>query len=198
VGTGGLAAGQVVDLASEGADVGLATLEYIHIHKTARLLEAAAVCGAIVGGACEEDIESIRRYARYVGLLFQVVDDVLDVTQTSEQLGKTAGKDLATDKTTYAVGEPIEVTWDDGPANRWDWIGVYEADAANPAKDDYLLWGYTGGHEAGALPPTVFGAMTMGPDSQGKPWPLPPGDYRIHYLLADQYDSAGYVDVTVE
>ncbi|KAK1693945.1 hypothetical protein QYE76_010642 [Lolium multiflorum] len=101
VGTGGLAAGQVVDLASEGADVGLATLEYIHIHKTARLLEAAAVCGAIVGGACEEDIESIRRYARYVGLLFQVVDDVLDVTQTSEQLGKTAGKDLATDKTTY-------------------------------------------------------------------------------------------------
>ena len=105
---------------------------------------------------------------------------------------------LATDKTTYAVGEPIEVTWDDGPANRWDWIGVYEADAANPAKDDYLLWGYTGGHEAGALPPTVFGAMTMGPDSQGKPWPLPPGDYRIHYLLADQYDSAGYVEVTVE
>ena len=105
---------------------------------------------------------------------------------------------LATDKTTYAVGEPIEVTWDDGPANRWDWIGVYEADAADPAKDDYLLWGYTGGHEAGALPPTVFGAMTMGPDSQGKPWPLPPGDYRIHYLLADQYDSAGYVEVTVE
>ena len=104
---------------------------------------------------------------------------------------------LATDKTTYAVGEPIEVTWDDGPANRWDWIGVYEADAADPAKDDYLLWGYTGGHEAGALPPTVFGAMTMGPDSQGKPWPLPPGDYRIHYLLADQYDSAGYVEVTV-
>ncbi|KAM0823348.1 hypothetical protein ACQ4PT_070926 [Festuca glaucescens] len=101
VGTGGLAAGQVVDLASEGADVGLATLEYIHIHKTARLLEAAAVCGAIVGGATEEDIESIRRYARYVGLLFQVVDDVLDVTQTSEQLGKTAGKDLATDKATY-------------------------------------------------------------------------------------------------
>ena len=105
---------------------------------------------------------------------------------------------LTTDRTTYAVGEPIEVTWDDGPANRWDWIGVYEADAANPAKDDYLLWGYTGGHEAGALPPTVFGAMTMGPDSQGKPWPLPPGDYRIHYLLADQYDSAGYVEVTVE
>jgi geranylgeranyl diphosphate synthase type II len=101
VGAGGLAAGQVVDIASEGADVGLATLEYIHVHKTARLLEAAAVCGAIVGGGAEEEIEGIRRYARYVGLLFQVVDDVLDVTRTSEQLGKTAGKDLATDKATY-------------------------------------------------------------------------------------------------
>lgn len=105
---------------------------------------------------------------------------------------------LSTDRATYAAGEPIEVTWDDGPANRWDWIGVYRADASDPRRDDYLLWGYTGGHDAGALPPTVFGAMTMGPDSQGRPWPLPPGAYRIHYLLADQYDSAGYVTVTVE
>jgi hypothetical protein len=105
---------------------------------------------------------------------------------------------LSTDRATYGVGEPIEVTWDDGPANRWDWIGVYEASAADPKQDDYLLWGYTGGHDAGALPPTVFGAMTMGPDSQGRPWPLPPGDYQIHYLLADQYNSAGFVEVTVE
>lgn len=86
-------AGQVVDLASEGAEVGLATLEYIHVHKTARLLEAAAVCGAIVSGG-DEEIEGIRWYARYVGLLFQVVDDVLDVTRTSEQLGKTPGRTL--------------------------------------------------------------------------------------------------------
>ncbi|XP_044954060.1 geranylgeranyl pyrophosphate synthase 7, chloroplastic-like [Hordeum vulgare subsp. vulgare] len=101
VGTGGLAAGQVVDLASEGADVGLATLEYIHVHKTARLLEAAAVCGAVVAGGADEEVEGVRRYARHVGLLFQVVDDVLDVTRTSEQLGKTAGKDVAADKATY-------------------------------------------------------------------------------------------------
>ncbi len=105
---------------------------------------------------------------------------------------------LSTDQATYAVGEPIEVTWDDGPANRWDWIGVYEAGAADPKQDDYLIWGYTGGHDAGALPPAVFGTMTMGPDSQGRPWPLPPGDYRIHYLLADQYNSAGFIEVTVE
>ncbi|GAA1478857.1 hypothetical protein GCM10009623_33030 [Nocardioides aestuarii] len=108
------------------------------------------------------------------------------------------GVSLTTDRTTYAVGEPIEVTWDGGPANRWDWIGVYERGAADPQRDDYLLWGYTGDHDAGALPPTVFGDMTLGPESQGRPWPLPPGDYRIHYLLSDQYSSAGSVDVTVE
>lgn len=105
---------------------------------------------------------------------------------------------LTTDKDVYAAGEPIELTWDDGPANRWDWIGVFEADAPDPKQDDYLLWGYTGGHEAGALPPTVYGSMTLGPDSQGSPWPLPPGDYVIHYLLADQYNSAGSIEVSVE
>lgn len=105
---------------------------------------------------------------------------------------------LQTDKETYDVGEPIELVWDDGPANRWDWIGVYQADASNPKQDDYLLWGYTGDHEAGALPPTVFGAMTIGPESQGKPWPLPPGDYHIHYLLADEYNSAAFTEVTVK
>ncbi|KAL6619973.1 hypothetical protein ACP70R_032063 [Stipagrostis hirtigluma subsp. patula] len=101
VGAEGLAGGQVADIAGEGAAVDLATLEYIHVHKTARLLEAAAVCGAIVGGGTDEEVESIRRYAWCVGLLFQVVDDVLDVTRTSEQLGKTAGKDVASDKATY-------------------------------------------------------------------------------------------------
>ncbi|MEX2274029.1 MAG: endonuclease/exonuclease/phosphatase family protein [Actinomycetota bacterium] len=102
-----------------------------------------------------------------------------------------AGKD------TYEVGEPIDISWDDGPANRWDWIGVYRASASDPKEDDYLLWGYVGGHESGALPPQVFGGMTLSGQSQGRPWPLPPGAYRIHYLLTDQYRSAGYADVSV-
>ncbi|MCJ7831938.1 MAG: endonuclease/exonuclease/phosphatase family protein, partial [Actinobacteria bacterium] len=105
---------------------------------------------------------------------------------------------MQTDKPTYQVGEPIVVTWDDGPANRWDWIGVYRKSAPDPTQDDYLLWGYTGGHESGALPPQVFGEMTLGEKSQGSPWPLPAGKYRIHYLLTDKYKSAGYVDVTVK
>jgi hypothetical protein len=104
---------------------------------------------------------------------------------------------MATGKDTYAVGEPIDVTWDNGPANRWDWIGVYKASASDPLVDNYLLWGYVGGHESGALPPQVFGGMTLDENSQGKPWPLPAGKYRIHYLLTDKYKSAGYVDVKV-
>ncbi|KAF0920812.1 hypothetical protein E2562_037285 [Oryza meyeriana var. granulata] len=100
-GTGGVAAGQVADKANEGLPVSLAMLEYIHVHKTARLLEAAAVSGAIIGGGDDAEIESVRRYARCIGLLFQVVDDVLDMTSTSEQLGKTAGKDVEADKATY-------------------------------------------------------------------------------------------------
>ncbi|KAG9449544.1 hypothetical protein H6P81_009509 [Aristolochia fimbriata] len=101
VGSEGLVAGQIVDIASEGVDVDAAVLEYIHVHKTSKLLEAAVVCGAIVGGGGTEEVERVRKYARCVGLLFQVVDDILDVTRSTEELGKTAGKDLVSDKATY-------------------------------------------------------------------------------------------------
>ncbi|KAJ6402454.1 hypothetical protein OIU84_014532 [Salix udensis] len=84
VGAKGLVAGQIVDIDSE-----------------AKLLEAAAVCGGIMGGADATSVERLRKYARSIGLLFQVVDDILDVTKSSEELGKTAGKDLASDKATY-------------------------------------------------------------------------------------------------
>ncbi|KAK9865181.1 hypothetical protein WJX84_001481 [Apatococcus fuscideae] len=103
VGAEGLVGGQIVDLKSEGLGrgVGLETLQYIHEHKTAALLEASVVSGAIMGGANSQQIEDLRKYSRSIGLAFQVVDDILDCTSTSEVLGKTAGKDLATDKTTY-------------------------------------------------------------------------------------------------
>ncbi|KAF6143954.1 hypothetical protein GIB67_017562 [Kingdonia uniflora] len=101
VGSDGLVGGQIVDLTSEGKHVDLNALEYIHVHKTSKLLEAAVVCGVIMGGGRVVDIERVRKYARCVGLLFQVVDDILDITKSSEELGKTAGKDLVSDKATY-------------------------------------------------------------------------------------------------
>lgn len=102
-GVEGIVAGQVVDLESTGLEelVSLQRLEFIHVHKTAMLLEAAVVLGAIMGGGVEDEIERLRRYARCIGLLFQVVDDILDLTKSTEELGKTAGKDLASDKMTY-------------------------------------------------------------------------------------------------
>ncbi len=104
VGSEGLVAGQVVDIQMEGAGgagAGLTTLQFIHAHKTGALLEAAVVCGAVLGGADEAAVARLGRYAQAIGLAFQVVDDILDVTATSEQLGKTAGKDLAVNKATY-------------------------------------------------------------------------------------------------
>jgi endonuclease/exonuclease/phosphatase family metal-dependent hydrolase len=105
--------------------------------------------------------------------------------------------ELSIDRRTYEPGEPIEVEWTDGPANRWDWLGVYEASEANPKTDSYLIWAYTGLHASGTTPPSTSGGVTMGPETQGRPWPLPPGDYVLHYLLADQYDSAGRTRFTV-
>ncbi|XP_010489832.1 PREDICTED: geranylgeranyl pyrophosphate synthase 11, chloroplastic-like [Camelina sativa] len=104
IGTTGLVAGQMMDLASERMNpdsVRLEHLEFIHLHKTAALLEAAAVLGVIMGGGTEEEIEKLRKYARSIGLLFQVVDDILDVTKSTEELGKTAGKDVMAGKLTY-------------------------------------------------------------------------------------------------
>jgi len=102
VGAAGLVGGQVVDLDSEGrSDVSLEALNFIHNHKTAALLEASVVSGALLAGASEADLERLSRYAQNIGLAFQIVDDVLDITATQEELGKTAGKDLQAQKATY-------------------------------------------------------------------------------------------------
>jgi geranylgeranyl diphosphate synthase, type II len=102
LGAAGLVGGQVVDLESEGKlDTSLETLNFIHNHKTAALLEACVVCGGILSGVSAEDLQKLTRYAQNIGLAFQIVDDILDITATGEQLGKTAGKDLKAQKVTY-------------------------------------------------------------------------------------------------
>jgi geranylgeranyl diphosphate synthase type II len=97
----GMIGGQVVDLEAEHQKPDAATLEYIHRSKTAALITASVVSGGIYAGADDADVEQLRIFGKSIGLAFQIVDDILDVTQTSEQLGKTAGKDTAAEKATY-------------------------------------------------------------------------------------------------
>nr|WP_238718148.1 farnesyl diphosphate synthase [Petrachloros mirabilis] len=98
----GLVGGQVVDLESEGADnITLKTLNFIHAHKTGALLEASVLSGAELAGADTSVLQRLSTYAGNIGLAFQIIDDVLDVTATYEELGKTAGKDIQSQKATY-------------------------------------------------------------------------------------------------
>src|SRR5262245_4455802 len=100
-GTAGLIGGQVEDLESEGKAIAPPVLERLHRAKTGALLKACVQGGAILGGASETDLARLVRFASAVGLAFQVVDDVLEATESPEQLGKTAGKDQEARKATY-------------------------------------------------------------------------------------------------
>ena len=102
VGPQGLAGGQVLDLECEKKhDASLEELQWIHTHKTATLLEVSCSCGGVIAGATEAEVAALAKFSRGIGLAFQVADDILDCTATSEELGKTAGKDEEVDKTTY-------------------------------------------------------------------------------------------------
>ena len=96
-----LIAGQVADLEGEGKAITRAQLRYIHENKTAALLTASVRLGAITANASEKQLAAIMNFGQALGLAFQVIDDILDVTQTSEKLGKSAGKDVAAKKATY-------------------------------------------------------------------------------------------------
>jgi geranylgeranyl diphosphate synthase, type II len=98
-----LIGGQMEDLLAEKkADATPAELEFIHLNKTAAMIEAALVMGGILGGASDEHLAALRETGRRLGLAFQIVDDVLDATSDTATLGKTAGKDAKAGKTTYA------------------------------------------------------------------------------------------------
>ena len=101
-GSRGMAGGQAIDLASVGKTLSLPELEFMHIHKTGALIRAAVVLGARCGRRLDAgELERLERYAKTVGLAFQVVDDVLDCAASTATLGKTAGKDAAQAKPTY-------------------------------------------------------------------------------------------------
>ena len=110
---------QVQDLMCENKDdTSLEDLEWIHLHKTAALLKVSATSGAILAGASDEDVKNLEIYAEKIGLAFQIADDILDVTATSEELGKTAGKDEEVNKTTYVKLLGLEESKKEGKLHR--------------------------------------------------------------------------------
>jgi geranylgeranyl pyrophosphate synthase len=102
-GAAGMIGGQVLDLEAEGRELDLGALERVHAAKTGALITASVVIGGLAAGADEEQVGALRGYGRDIGLAFQIVDDVLDATATSSELGKTAGKDAAQHKATFAA-----------------------------------------------------------------------------------------------
>ena len=104
----GMVGGQVADLEAEGKPANAKTLEYIHLSKTAALIRASVTSGALCAGAANDDVTRLRTFGESIGLLFQVMDDILDVEESSAALGKTAGKDIAQQKATYPAVHGLE------------------------------------------------------------------------------------------
>lgn len=100
-GSCGVIGGQVVDIESEGRPVSRETLDYIHANKTGKLIEASVMLGAILGGAGPAQQQALSLYGQAIGLAFQITDDILDITSSTEELGKTPGKDARAGKATY-------------------------------------------------------------------------------------------------
>ena len=106
----GMVAGQALDLGAESRDVNGDELERIHHQKTGALICAAARCGAMIAGANDDELAAVTDYAINLGLQFQITDDLLDVTATAEDLGKTPGKDARSRKATFPALYGIDVT----------------------------------------------------------------------------------------
>ncbi|NLZ93145.1 MAG: polyprenyl synthetase family protein [Firmicutes bacterium] len=100
-GMAGMIGGQVVDIISEGKPLKAETLEYIHRHKTGALFTCCVRCGAIMGQATAEELNTLTSFAQKIGLAFQIVDDILDIVGKEEQLGKKTGSDITKQKMTY-------------------------------------------------------------------------------------------------
>jgi geranylgeranyl diphosphate synthase type II len=109
-GTRGMVGGQAVDIESEGQQVSPSRLEYIHLHKTAALIRASLRAGAMLCGASPPALQALAAAGSNLGLVFQIVDDILDVEGTTEELGKTAGKDQAQHKATYPALHGLEAS----------------------------------------------------------------------------------------
>ncbi len=100
-GAEGMVGGQVLDMEGEQRQLNLAELEQVHVNKTGALLRFSIEAGAVLSDVSAQDRATLKEYAHHIGLAFQIQDDILDIEGTTEELGKTAGKDVASDKSTY-------------------------------------------------------------------------------------------------
>ncbi len=100
-GAEGMVGGQVLDMEGEKRQLNLAELEHVHVNKTGALLRFSIEAGAVLADVTQKNRETLKEYAHHIGLAFQIQDDILDIEGTTEELGKTAGKDVASDKSTY-------------------------------------------------------------------------------------------------
>lgn len=128
-GAAGMIGGQLLDLEGEGKPISLDELEQIHLAKTGALIAASARIGGVAGGATPAGEAALNRFGTALGLAFQIVDDVLDVTATTDQLGKTAGRDVAMQKSTYPALLGVR-----GAASRADALASSACDALRGAR----------------------------------------------------------------
>ncbi|MGF9765883.1 (2E,6E)-farnesyl diphosphate synthase [Bacillus albus] len=132
----GMVGGQVADMEAEGKQLTIDELEYIHKHKTGKLLEFAVLAGSILSDATKEQEEKLLAFAKYIGLAFQIRDDILDVEGTEEEIGKPIGSDVSNEKSTYTTLFTVDRAKDileDTIAKAKDAIGSLQL------QDEYLL-----------------------------------------------------------
>jgi len=139
-----LIAGQVADLEAEGRDVKRDQLRFIHENKTAAILKSSVRLGAMSANADAKKLRAVTQFGRGLGLAFQVIDDILDITQTSEILGKSAGKDIAARKATYPAVIGLEKSRAEArrlTRQAHDALSVFRSGEAEPlhALANYLL-----------------------------------------------------------
>jgi geranylgeranyl diphosphate synthase type II len=134
-GTEGMVGGQVADMEAEGKTLTLEELEYVHIHKTGKLLRFSVLAGAIIAGAGETQVEHLSAFAHHLGLAFQIQDDILDLIGDQQLIGKPVGSDTANHKNTY----PALLTLDGAKAALVKQIELAKANLAKTNLNTKLL-----------------------------------------------------------
>lgn len=135
LGTYGMIGGQIIDIESEGQTVDLETVNYIHYHKTAALIESSLLVGAQIAGASQEEQAILQNYGRNTGLAFQIIDDILDIESTTEELGKDVGSDVERGKATY----PSIIGLEESKLKAKELINLAYADLAKLNHDTTIL-----------------------------------------------------------